>query len=274
MYWKTNGDKFIIEFILKGGTSGIRKCDICNLSISLDVNDYIVHIQKSHSNLINKSLIKYIKDKYVVSVLLGKSIYKTSFFYSTCQVCHEEIEGFEELREHMLEHKKMNNAYKGFFGNTNPHQVKKEVLETFQETEEGEQVDSYSTFFGNSKNTFSAIKNNYYNNYNNCINSKNKVVQQTQAKNKEEALEDLTNLLKNVNEALIIKNPYSPNEKYAKDLEIKLLKEKLDSMESKLHSMETQYKNDLLERDSVTGQIQSIMSHKNYNKKKRNRENK
>lgn len=266
------GDKFLIEFILKGGTSGIKTCDICNISISLDVNDYIVHIQKFHSNLINKSLSKYIKDRYVVSVLLGKSIYKTTFIYSTCTVCGEEIEGFEELREHMLEHKKMNNAYKGFFGLNNPQQVKQQAFKKLKKHEEEAEEDVYSTFFQNNKNNnnvFSNIqnKNNYNNNnYNNNIyNPKNKTkVNKQSGCYKQETLEEFADLLKNVNEALIIKNVNSVSEKEAKDEEIKQLKEKLNSLESKIQSMESQYKKDLEERDKVTAEIQSIMSQKNY----------
>lgn len=108
-------DSFILGYILNGGHTRPKTCDICNLAISQDINDYIVHIQKSHSYLINKSLSKYVKDKYVVSALLGKSLYKTSSVTVFCNVCNEGIDGFEEMREHMQEHKKMQNAHQRFF---------------------------------------------------------------------------------------------------------------------------------------------------------------
>jgi uncharacterized protein YktA (UPF0223 family) len=163
-------DKFIKEFILKGGPTGVKICDICNANISLDINDYIVHIQKYHPNLINKSLSKYVKDRYVVSVLLGKSIYKTNQFLSFCDICKEEIDGFEEFREHMLEHKQMNNAYKGFFGVVNSDEVKKKA---FNQLIKEEHMDSYNSFMSNNNNNKNSNKN-----INNHIYSKNNLFAQ------------------------------------------------------------------------------------------------
>jgi hypothetical protein len=74
-----------------------------------------MHIQKNHVNLINKSLLKDVPDKYVVSVLINKNTYSKGSSKVFCQSCGEGVE-IEHYREHMMEHKKMQKFSSGFYG--------------------------------------------------------------------------------------------------------------------------------------------------------------
>jgi len=274
-------DDFIRNFVINGGISGIKKCDICNINISLDVNDYIVHLQKTHSNLINKSLSKYVKDKYVVSVLLGKDIFKTSFFYSTCNICNEEIEGFEEFREHMLEHKNMKNAYQGFFGNHNPDQIKQNLIKNknlqyknennFNHHDHHKKKKDYNPKELNNifrQNDIDKCQNKLFCQKSKCNNIPEyqnlmKNDQNNNQNNKQDALQELTNFIKNFNQAFNEKNNSKSNIQDSKDEEIKLLKKQLALLESKIQTIESRNKKDLQERDKITNEIEIIMRHKN-----------
>ena len=65
-----------------------------------------MRIQNNHVNLINKSLFKYVTDKYVVSVLINKKMHSQGSCKVFGQSCGEGVE-MEDYREHMMAHKKM-----------------------------------------------------------------------------------------------------------------------------------------------------------------------
>jgi len=107
-------DSYILEAILKGGVFKNKSCDICDREISRDVYDYIIHIKKSHSELINVSLKKHIPDKFVISMLLNKNCYSNSSFIIFCE-CGDSVE-VEDYKEHVLLHKMESQAFKNFYG--------------------------------------------------------------------------------------------------------------------------------------------------------------
>jgi len=93
-----------------------KDCEFCEEELGYDVNDFIKHYKSVHKGLINVSIDSVIKDKYITSVLLGKSTYIPTSYNSlqNCEICFEQLinnndnpSSFKQkIQKHKDEHKK------------------------------------------------------------------------------------------------------------------------------------------------------------------------
>ena len=86
-------DTYIYQCVATGQIKG-RACEICRSDVGKNVYDYIIHINLQHKPLINSNLKNYVKDPYVLSIVLGKDLTfkKQSSLTTTCGLCGEELD--------------------------------------------------------------------------------------------------------------------------------------------------------------------------------------
>ncbi len=101
-------DKFITDIIRNPNQKKIKLCDICDQKISFNIFDYIDHINQHHKSFLNKTLVKYVKDKYILSVIFKKDFYNLAASMIICDLCGDEIFDYKDFNEHKAKHKKNN----------------------------------------------------------------------------------------------------------------------------------------------------------------------
>ncbi len=118
------GDDYIKQYynsFLKKKTD--KFCEFCDANIGYNVYDIINHYKKTHPNLINFSLCKYIKDKFVLSMLMETNLYCFNSSFNNCEVCNYEVFNSNSdnrqikllFSQHAEEHRKGDEIFRVFF---------------------------------------------------------------------------------------------------------------------------------------------------------------
>lgn len=114
---KRIADTYIYTCIATGKITR-RACEICREDTGNKVFDYIMHINLKHKMLINDSLKNYVKDPYVISIVLSKDLtYKNVCKNTTtCPECGEDLDldNPYEMKIHKDNHTKFKEVSKSF----------------------------------------------------------------------------------------------------------------------------------------------------------------